>query len=109
MIMSQSLTSVATDLKKMADDRRAHQDTVDGVLDEVRDLMSDLGKQLTDMQPAIKALQSDMERVRPIADQIVKWRFVGVGVIVTLTIIGSVFGGVILRAKEKIINFLFGA
>lgn len=107
--MSQSISTVSADVKRMAEDRRSHQDSVDEVLDEVRGLMSDLARQLTEIRPTISALQNDMERVRPIADQIVKWRFVGVGVIVTLTILGSVFGDAAIKAKEKLVTFLFGA
>lgn len=55
----------------------------------------------------IAGLKSNMGRVMPVAEQMLRWRNVGAGVMIALVLIGSFFGDMLLQAKAKIIGLLF--
>lgn len=108
-VINQSLIKMAAELELGEKDGARHREDVNRILMDVTKSLSGLTSEIGELRPAVHRLQADMNEVMPIARQITKWRTMGAGIIVILTLLGAVFSETLIRAKDKIIAIIFGA
>lgn len=108
---AQALGRVEGTLVAVQESLRAIKESIDSERAEAQtqrqslaDNMSKVTARQQEMAATLASLRADMDEVKPITEQVSRWRYVGVGVVITVGAIGSVVGAGLSYFKTWILG-----
>lgn len=106
--LNDGVSLLRAEMKLISSSNRDDYAEISAMVKRIDGELSNLSERVASVEPVVSGLRDDMSEVMPVARQIVRWRSLGAGVLISVTFVGSVFSGAIMSAKDKLIAVLFG-
>lgn len=103
-----TLHALQSSIERVVEEARRSQDKSDTSRAAVHRRLDDVAGQVAGLDAAMTKVKSDITDMKPVTDDVKRWRLMGIGALAVVGIGGISLGAAIAGALEHIATFLSG-
>lgn len=103
------LGAILAEVKNLKEDFRRSEDKSDLSRSAVHRRMDELVARVGSLETTLQATKSEVAEMKPVTDDVKKWKLMGIGALGVVGIGGTAMGVMLAGVLEKMAHFLKGA